>query len=270
MSETIRTLTVEDIPAALQLSTLAGWNQTAGDWQLLLDLAPNGCFATEVGGLVVATATLLSYGECLGWIGMVLTHAEYRHRGFAKRLFARVLDHADSSGIKTLKLDATDQGQPVYESNGFKIEQSVERWVRPGCENRKASDAPPELADWHDLDTIAFGADRARLLEMLMLRGQRFTNSDAYLLARPGRVAAYLGPFVARSRDAARDVLVQAISDSDSNGWFWDLLPSNQDAGTLATELGFSQQRHLTRMFRGEELRGRDELIYAIAGFELG
>jgi hypothetical protein len=24
------------------------------------------------------------------------------------------------------------------------------------------------------------------------------------------------------------------------------------------------------RMFRGEELRGRDDLVYAIAGFELG
>ena len=270
MNETIRTLTVDDIPAALQLSTLAGWNQTAGDWQLLLDLAPNGCFAIEAGGMVVASATLLSYGERLGWIGMVLTRPEYRHRGFAKKLFARVLEEADIIGIKTLKLDATDQGQPLYERYGFKIEQSVERWFRPACEKRQASGAPAELADWHDLDAVAFGADRARLLEMLRLRGQRFTNSDAYLFTRPGRVAAYLGQCVARSRAAARDVMTEAISAPETREFFWDLLTSNQEAVKLADELGFSAQRRLTRMFRGEELRGRDELVYAIAGFELG
>jgi GNAT superfamily N-acetyltransferase len=270
MSETIRTLTVEDIPAALQLSTLAGWNQTAGDWQLLRDLAPDGCFAIDVGDNVVATATLLAYGKWLGWIGMVLTHPEYRHRGYAKQLFARVLDHADSRGIKTLKLDATDQGQRLYESYGFKIEQPVERWFRPPSEITQKSSACAQSADCQDLDIAAFGTDRSSLLEMLRLRGKCFTNFDAYLLARPGRVAAYLGPFVARSRDAARDVLMQAWSDSDTSGIFWDLMPSNHDAFSLASELGFSAQRRLTRMFRGEQLRGRDELIYAIAGFELG
>jgi GNAT superfamily N-acetyltransferase len=270
MNETIRTLTVEDIPAALQLSTLAGWNQTAGDWQLLLDLAPNGCFALDVGDMVVASATLLSYGARLGWIGMVLTHPEYRHRGFAKRLFARALEEADTIGIKTLKLDATDQGQPLYESYGFKIEQSMERWFRPAGETKKALAAPAELADWYGLDKIAFGVARARLLELLRLRGQRFANSDACLLTRPGRVSAYLGPCVAKSRDAARNVMTQAISASEAGEFFWDLLPSNQEAVSLASELGFLPQRRLTRMFRGEELRGRDELVYAIAGFELG
>src|SRR6266566_1997328 len=99
MTETIRTLAASDIPAAFELSTLAGWNQTANDWQLLLDLSPDRCFGIEAGGRVVATASLLCYGNRLGWIGMVLTRSEYRHRGFAKRLFVRALDHADSLGI---------------------------------------------------------------------------------------------------------------------------------------------------------------------------
>ena len=276
MTETIRTLTANDIPAAFELSTLAGWNQTGNDWQLLLDLSTDGCFAIEASGRVVATASLLCYENCLGWIGMVLTHPEYRHRGFAKRLFARALDRADSLGIKTLKLDATDQGQPLYESCGFKVEQSVERWFRSPSEMTKQSDerdksrAHDERADWHHLDMAVFGADRSNLLATLRCRGKCFTNSDAYLLARPGRIAAYLGPCIATNRDAARDVLVQAINDSNTSGFFWDLLPSNQEAITLASELGFARQRRLARMFRGEQLRGQDELIYAIAGFELG
>jgi hypothetical protein len=38
----------------------------------------------------------------------------------------------------------------------------------------------------------------------------------------------------------------------------------------IASELGFKRQRQLTRMALGSPLRGRIDLIYAIAGFELG
>jgi hypothetical protein len=38
----------------------------------------------------------------------------------------------------------------------------------------------------------------------------------------------------------------------------------------LARDLGFSPTRHLLRMARGKELLGKENAIYAIAGFELG
>src|SRR5437762_3624981 len=39
----LRNLNNNDLPAAMELSTLAGWNQTADDWRMLLELAPDGC-----------------------------------------------------------------------------------------------------------------------------------------------------------------------------------------------------------------------------------
>jgi len=54
------------------------------------------------------------------------------------------------------------------------------------------------------------------------------------------------------------------------DGWYWDILPANRDATALAKEFGFAPQRRLVRMSRGEPLRGREEFIYAIAGFEFG
>src|SRR3954451_22253247 len=112
--ETLRTMRHEDTPAAFQLSAHAGWNQTEEDWRTLLELSPEGCLAIEVDGQLAATTTLLCYGPKLAWIGMVLTKAEYQRRGFAKRLLALALQNADKMGIATIKLDATDQGQPLY------------------------------------------------------------------------------------------------------------------------------------------------------------
>jgi hypothetical protein len=79
-----------------------------------------------------------------------------------------------------------------------------------------------------------------------------------------------VGPCIAVDADSARQVLGTALSEPQPAGWFWDLLPSNQNAASLAREIGFSRQRRLVRMFRGEELNQNDDLTYAIAGFELG
>ena len=266
----LRNLNNNDLPAALELSTLAGWNQTADDWRMLLELAPDGCFGMEVGGHVVVSATLVCYGDRLGWIGMVLTHPEFRHQGFAKQLFEHVLAIADSLGVKTFKLDATDQGQHLYESYGFKSEQAIERWFRPGSLDREISEPSVEFTKLHQLDREAFGADRSKLLEKLARRGRCCSDSAAYAFSRPGRSFSYLGPCLAESAEAARQVLEMAIGEPNAAGWFWDLLPANRNAVAVASEMGFAPQRRLMRMFRGEELSGNDQLVYAIAGFELG
>src|SRR5438445_6279395 len=127
-TEQLRLLNSRDLASAFELSTAAGWNQTVEDWAMLIELAPEGCFGIEADGWLVSTTTLVRYGQRLAWIGMVLTNAEYRGRGFARRLLAEALDRADSMGVETVKLDATDQGRPLYEKLGFEPEQAVERW----------------------------------------------------------------------------------------------------------------------------------------------
>src|SRR4051812_1766828 len=110
----VRRLGEADVSAALALSMQAGWNQTADDWRMLLELAPQGCLAIEVEGELAATTTLLCYGSRLAWVGMVLTKKEFQGRGFARRLLSEVLKMADQLNIETVKLDATDQGRPLY------------------------------------------------------------------------------------------------------------------------------------------------------------
>jgi GNAT superfamily N-acetyltransferase len=276
----LRLVKPADLASGTELSSVAGWNQTPEDWRMLLDLAPTGCFGVEADGRLVATATLLCYRQRLAWIGMVLTHPEYRGRGFARRLVAAALDRADSLGIETVKLDATEQGRPLYESLGFQTEQPVERWFRPGPQESRTIERDPDSGTrssplslsqaLRDLDAQAFGTDRSVVLQELAQRNALHACPNAFLFARAGRTTEYLGPCVAADPAAARDIIPGAINTTGDTGWSWDLLPANKDAVALASELGFTRQRCLTRMARGKAPRGRDDLVYAIAGFELG
>jgi hypothetical protein len=69
---------------------------------------------------------------------------------------------------------------------------------------------------------------------------------------------------------AARAIITGVVNVYAHTVWSWDLLPENQAAVALAGEWGFTRQRCLTRMVRGKPLHGRDDMVYAIAGFELG
>ena len=268
---TIRLLTSADVPHALKLSSLAGWNQTTEDWNSLLKIAPEGCFGLEIGDALAATATLVCYGTLLAWIGMVLTHPDFRRRGLATQLLRHMLALADKLAIKTVKLDATEMGEPLYRSLGFVPEQRVERWTcSAGISSKGAVMCSSHLSTCEEIDRAAFGVDRTFVLDALLQQGDCYSTSGGYLFTRKGRNGSYLGPCIARDTRSARQLLELALQTPSTNGWYWDILLANRDAVALAKEFGFAPQRRLLRMSRGELLRGREELIYAIAGFEFG
>ncbi|PYX34965.1 MAG: hypothetical protein DMG81_19235 [Acidobacteria bacterium] len=269
----LRKLHGSDVPAAFQLSTEAGWNQTADDWSMLIDLAPEGCLGIDVGGELASTATLLCYGRRLAWIGMVLTKIAFRGRGYARRLLTETLTLADQMKIESVKLDATEQGQPLYEKLGFRPEQPVERWAKtepPSPSSADLNSAGDVAPDWHAADPAAFGVDRTPLLQSLAHRHAPLTSGRSYLLTRAGRLTHYIGPGVAGSPALARALVNRALLIPNRGGFSWDILIENTAAMTLAQDLGFSPRRHLLRMVRGKDLRGQEQSIFAIAGFELG
>lgn len=267
----LRLLQTADLASAIELSRVAGWNQTMEDWQAVLQLDPEGCFAIEVDDRIAATTTLLCYGTRLAWIGMVLTRPEYRRMGFAQRLVETAVERAAALKIESVKLDATPEGQPLYEKLGFMTEQIVERWFHDG---RWALplDKPDAPSAQYSLETDleAFGADRALLLRQLAMRNPPKAISGAYCFYRGGTRASYLGPCVAQEVKAAGLVIEQCLRNSAESGWYWDLLSSNKNALEMAKEIGFVPQRRLERMALGSSFKKNDEMVYAIAGFELG
>ncbi len=228
----------------MALKEEAGWNQTEQDWIKLLDAAPNGCFGIEIDGTIAATTTAVCYETELAWIGMVLTAGRFRRRGLAGALLERALGYLSSRGVDWIKLDATEMGRPVYQQFGFEDECIVERWLRPGS---AARNFPEEC----------------RESELGKARG------------RPGSEAAYFGPCMADSPDAAQDLLQWFLALHPSEAIYWDILPANRPAVELARAHGFAPVRQLTRMARpgrpGVPARPTDiARTYAITGFEWG
>ena len=278
MSISIRQLRTDDISRMMELVEAAGWNQTPSDWQRFLDHEPHGCFvATPSTSLseekVLGSVTTTCYGQTLAWIGMMLVDPNYRRQGIGQALMERALEYLQSCGIAVIKLDATPAGKPLYERLGFREEFTFQRWsgqlhARPSqASAAPAISAEPALSppgfenfarhfeSIRGLDAKAFGADRRRWLARLSAVSRSVWRETGYGMRRPGRVASYLGPVVADSWEQARSILEQLLTGSgphESSGLtYWDLPQSHAQASDLATSLGFTPVRTLTRMVFG-------------------
>ena len=196
---------------------------------------------------------------------------DYRRMGFARRLVRAALERSAELKIESIKLDATPEGQPLYEKLGFKTEQIVERWHHGGrwAHSQDKPDSPSTHYSF-EADLEAFGADRAMLLRELASRNLPKTAAGAYCFSRNGARSSYLGPCVAQEQKAAGLVIEQCLRGWPESTWYWDLLSTNKNALELAKELGFVPQRRLERMVFGNRIKKNDEMVYAIAGFELG
>jgi len=286
----LRVMTAADIPAGMRLKDLAGWNQTASDWQRFLDASPHGCFVAEVDGRVSGTVTTIVHGGRVAWIGMVLVDPDVRGRGIGTELLGRAIEHLEELRVPALKLDATPQGRPLYAKLGFVDEYEIERWVlRRDPATGGAAESGPRMIGGRggdsqvvdqimELDLQVFGADRSALLRSLELDAPVFAlvlrRDDAvqgYALGRRGSRADHLGPWVARDEATARALGGGFLRRSTAPTIFVDCLKSNRFAVETVRSFGFEFSRPLMRMVRGTNLHpGLPELVAGILGPEFG
>jgi len=275
----IRAMTPADIPAGMRLKDAVGWNQTKEDWARFVEANPEGCFVAEWNGEVAGTVTTIIYEDRFAWIGMVLVRPELRGRGIGTALLVKASDYLDARRIPCAKLDATPQGKPVYERLGFQIEYELERRTL-----RREHGAGAALHTVENIEAVLaadrdiFGADRSALLRSMANAAPEFVALarqgaalSGYALGRRGSRADHLGPWVARTEPAAREILENFLLRSRRDVVFVDVVKDNPWAPRLLMEKGFEFSRALTRMYRGENAHpGRPDLVCAILGPEFG
>jgi len=277
----IRLLFESDISAAMKLKEAAGWNQTENDWRRLLTLEPNGCFGAILEGRLIGTTTTTTYANELAWIGMVLVDPEHRGRGVATRLMKTAMDYLGGK-VATIKLDATAQGESLYEKFGFKIESLVERWSRLSQSTPPATrsttlgdDVRREILE---LDEQAFLGDRSKLIGLLIddaiispvLARRSDGKLSGFALARRGTRANYVGPIVTTEVAEIENLLDQTLDQIGDRNIYLDFSHECGARTSILSDREFVKERDLIRMSAGTSSKKTSPLVVTIAGPEVG
>jgi GNAT superfamily N-acetyltransferase len=258
-------MTDADVPFAMELKNIAGWNQTERDWQGYLKYEPAGCFIAEVEGKAVGTATSIGYGNRFGWIGMVLVHPDARRLGIGTKLLSQAITYLQRRGVAGVKLDATPMGRNVYLPMGFRDEYELTRFQGATPMDSRAAEAGVLPLCESDRDQVVaydariFGAERAGVIDSMRQRNPDycFVARDGgalrgYLIAREGHNAAQIGPWLADDKTTAERLLRAFCARVPGRRVFVDVPHPNPAGSALIQEYGFTVQRGYVRMYLGE------------------
>lgn len=276
----IQKLEQKHLTEALELCRENGWNQLHQDWLRILCYEPDGCFAAFRKGKLIGTVTSTRYGNQLAWIGMMLVHSEYRRSGIGQRLIETCLEFLEQRSIKTIRLDATPMGYPLYKKLSFQSEHKLRRWHRKSDRAFKKPGEPitglttpssDQLSDTHkSLDQTAFGCDREEWLNRVLDDSHLVCHENGFGMIRSGYLADYLGPVCATDQVTAQRLIERLVNQTERD-IFWDILAENKIAESVAQKFGFVAVRDLTRMYRGERQSCVDpHILYGLADPAVG
>jgi GNAT superfamily N-acetyltransferase len=276
----IRPLTLADIPLGMRLKSQVGWNQLEADWRRLIELEPGGSFAAELEGDAVGTVTTCRFGP-VAWVAMMVVDERFRGRGIGRALMVRALSALDSQGVRSVRLDATPLGRPLYESLGFALETSLTRFegtLAPGEGGPGVSSIVDDglLEHLCNFDLRTTGTDRARLLRRLAAEHPRSlaivsdgSELTGFLMSRPGAGARQIGPCIAHPESGPL-LFAEARRRYAGEPVFIDIPQANRPATSQAALLGLTAGRQLARMGRGPRIVEDLDRLWASAGPEKG
>lgn len=280
----IRNLQKEDIPAAMKLVLAEGWNQTQKDWKLFIGNPKNICKCAEFDGKLVGTTTSYIYSNEIAWISMVLVNKEFRGKGISKLLLNSVL--YELNNCKSIKLDATQAGKPIYEKFGFVEEYSISRLVNTSVNQTinesfdtlpkkiYIGDAPKII----DFDKQVFGSARNELLRFWIVDSpencwliKREGQISGFMLGRQGNRFFQIGPVSAKNLADAKVLILQTLENLKGKSVVIDVMDDKQELVDWLKKFGFEKVREFTRMFKKtNQHSGKSDCQFLIGGPEFG
>ncbi len=278
----IRRLVEADIGRAIELTNLEGWGYTPADFQRLLALSPQGCFAAEDRDQIIGVLSTTSFGP-LAFLGAVIVDPASRGRGVGRLLMHAALRHLASTWVQTVRLNAYMNVVSFYEKLAFHREYEVVRWT---ATVPRMEPAQVPVATKEDLDRLVsfdaryFGAPRKALLERLLneypntfLVAQQGPQIFGYIVGSPYAHACEIGPWVVAPGhpEVARLLFRALVAAVGPREYAFSGPERNADLVPFAQEAGFTEAFRTLRMWWGQDLHPGDPRgIWAAAGLEKG
>lgn len=274
-------MTHDDITSGLLLCRSNNWNQLSRDWELFLKLNPDSSRVATENGKITGSVTTLCYQNLFCWIGMVLVDPAHQKKGIGRQLLNEALFILKNE--ETVKLDATPAGRELYLHLNFKDEYSLVRMKGiADVVTLPESIARPleknDLSLLSETDQLVFGANRNALLHWFWEGSKDYTfivnqNSKirGYCLGRRGYSFNQIGPVVADDISCAKQLVAAVLNKCSGQPVIIDVPLHDPHWIHWLQELGFTEQRKFTRMYKGaNRYPGIPHRQYAIAGPEYG
>lgn len=220
----------------------------------------------------------------LAWIAGMVVEPDARRQGIGRALFQETVKFSEANGARVIGLDATEEGRPLYEAEGWVPAGTSSRWSRPADADRPPLHASPrhrifpistaEILELAAYDLPRFGANRSAWIAAVLadLPTRAFVAFDA----ASGRILGFVlgqeefvGPLVADAPSVARDLLL--ATEGAGTPARIHILDDHAGAREMLEAFGYRPEGgSVLRMVRGGPLPGRPETIFGIAAWALG
>jgi ribosomal protein S18 acetylase RimI-like enzyme len=210
-----------DIDAASGLSKALGWPHRLEDWKFMFAIG-QGLVAVTADGEVVGSLMWWPYGQDDAAVGMVIVSGAWQGHGIGRRL---MVEARTALPGRTLHLNATPGGLPLYEKLGFRpcgvVEQrqatAMTQPIIPLPQGMRLRPAGQnDLGAIMALDRAANGLDRHDLLAELLRVGKGIVVDDGgtvvgYSICRMFGWGKVIGPVVATTAGFAQAMIAHWI-----------------------------------------------------------
>ena len=269
----IRVMTPEDLEAVLGWAEAEGWNPGLDDAALFRGADPEGFLVALHRGRPAASVSVVRIGPRHGFLGLYICRPDLRGRGLGMAVWRAGM--ARMRG-RSVGLDGVVAQQGNYARSGFALAHrtlrfaGVPRFPRSGA----TASAEPDCAAVAGLDHRATGLERGAFMRAWARPGPgrhvRVHPAGGFGVVRRCVTGWKLGPLVATSPEAARDLLADLAADASDGPLMLDVPEPNAPGLALAREAGLEPVFETARMWTGEPPRGDASQVFGHATLELG
>ncbi|MCF0040651.1 GNAT family N-acetyltransferase [Dyadobacter fanqingshengii] len=220
-------------------------------------------------GELIAIGTAITHADTV-WLACIVVHAAHRKKGLGNAITQDLIANIDRTKYKTIYLDATEYGYPVYAKLGFEVETTYTHMRKTGgapvtsFSNHIVQFEENYLDQIFDVDQQVSGEDRSGVIS-------DFAKSSLLYVVDSQVQGFYIpewgdGPIIAISEAAGAALIKRRAMDEAAA-----VLPTDNDfAISCLEEHHFQFYRTSRRMFLGETRIWQPTGIYNRISGQLG
>jgi GNAT superfamily N-acetyltransferase/ribosomal protein S18 acetylase RimI-like enzyme len=273
-----------EVEAAVAWADREGWEPGLTDAGPFFAADPDGFYATEVDGRIVATISAVRCSPRLAFLGFYIVEPGVRGTGLGKPLFDEILRRYD--GL-TLGGDAVPEQVANYESMGFEVAYRNARYSSAGLPDDQ--DAPLQARSAMDVDFDAlvefdgnhcFGPRPEFLKQWIGGPGRdSVVTTDSggavtgFAASRRTSLGHRIGPVFADAGDGDHRIaesLIRTLAGRLEGRIAVDVPQPNRAAVELLESFGMERSFETARIYRGPAPDLPLPNIYGITSLELG